>query len=102
MSTREAYETELAGLLQGLAENVRCLREEKKPELSQEEVASEAVLHRTEWGKIEQGRRDPRFSTMLVIARTLGVTLNDLANGIDAPKERKPAPPTKRKPASKS
>lgn len=101
MSTRAAYETELAGLLRELAENVRRLREEKKPELSQEEVASEAVLHRTEWGKIEQGRRDPRFSTMLVIAETLGVTLNDLAEGIDAPKERKPAPPTKRKRASK-
>jgi transcriptional regulator with XRE-family HTH domain len=102
MSTREAYETEIAGLLQRLAHNVRRLREEKKPDLSQEEVASEAVLHRTEWGKIEQGKRDPRFSTMLVIAQTLGVTLNDLADGIDAPKERKPAPPTKRKRPSKS
>jgi transcriptional regulator with XRE-family HTH domain len=102
MSTRAAYETEIAGLLQGLADNVRRLREEKKPDLSQEEVASEAVLHRTEWGKIEQGKRDPRFSTMLVIAKTLGVTLNDLAEGIDAPMERKPAPPTKRKRASRA
>jgi transcriptional regulator with XRE-family HTH domain len=96
MSTREAYDTEIAGLLQALAENVRRLREERKPDLSQEEVASEAALHRTEWGKIEQGRRDPRFSTMLVVAETLGVTLNDLADGIAAPKERKPPPPTKR------
>jgi transcriptional regulator with XRE-family HTH domain len=96
MSTREAYDTEIARLLQALAENVRRLREEKKPDLSQEEVASEAALHRTEWGKIEQGGRDPRFSTMLVIAETLGVTLNELADGIAAPKERKPAPPTKR------
>jgi transcriptional regulator with XRE-family HTH domain len=101
MSTRAAYDREIAGLLRELAENVRRLREEKKPEFSQEEVASEAVLHRTEWGKIEQGKRDPRFSTMLVIAKTLGVTLNDLADGISAPKERKPAPPTKRKRASR-
>jgi transcriptional regulator with XRE-family HTH domain len=102
MSTRTAYETEIAELRRELAANVRRLREEKKPELSQEEVASEAALHRTEWGKIEQGGRDPRFSTLLVIAETLGVTLNDLADGISAPKGRKPAPPTKRKRASKS
>jgi transcriptional regulator with XRE-family HTH domain len=102
MSTRAAYQAELAELLQGLAGNVRRLREENKPDLSQEEVASEAVLHRTEWAKIEQGRREPRFGTMLVVAETLGVTLDDLAAGIDAPKERKPPPPNKRRPASKS
>lgn len=96
MSTREAYEKEIAELLGALADNVRRLRQENKPELSQEEVASKAVLHRTAWGGIEQGRRDPRFSTLLVIAETLGVTLNDLADGIGAPKERKPSPPTKR------
>jgi transcriptional regulator with XRE-family HTH domain len=96
MSTREAYETEIAKLLEALADNVRRLRQEKKPEFSQEEVASQALLHRTAWGGIEQGRRDPRFSTLLIIAETLGVTLNDLAAGISAPKERKPPPPTKR------
>ena len=69
----------------------------KKPARSQEEVASEATLHRTEWGKIEQGKRDPRMSTMLIIAETLGVTLNDLAEGIAAPKKRKPSPLAKRK-----
>lgn len=97
MSTREAYETELAALLQELAANVRRLREEKLPDFSQEEVASKAALHRTQWGMLEQGKRDPRFSTMLVIAKTLGVTLDDLAAGITAPKERKPAPSTKKR-----
>jgi transcriptional regulator with XRE-family HTH domain len=96
LSARAAYEKELAELLDQLAGNVRRIREEKKPNRSQEEVAAEAVLHRTQWGKIETGGRDPRFSTLLVIADTLGVTLNDLAKGIEAPKERKPAPPTKR------
>jgi transcriptional regulator with XRE-family HTH domain len=96
VSTKAAYEKELAALLAQLAENVRRLREEKKPEFSQEEVADEATLHRTQWGKIETGKRDPRFSTLLVIADTLGVTLNELAEGIATPKERKPAPPTKR------
>ena len=102
MSTQEAYEEELAGVLAQLAENVRRLREEKKPDSSQEDVAAEATLHRTQWGKIEAGKRDPRFSTLLVIADTLGVTLNELAAGVPVPKERKPAPPTKRKRASKT
>lgn len=94
MSTLEAYESELAELLKALSENLRRLREDKLPNLSQEDVAGEAKLHRTEWGMVEQGKRDPRFSTMLVMAETLGVTLNDLAAGISAPKERKPSPPT--------
>jgi ribosome-binding protein aMBF1 (putative translation factor) len=97
MSTRDAYEKELAELQEALAGNVRRLREEKLPDLSQEDVAAEAKLHRTGWGKIEQAKRDPRFSTMLVMAETLGVTLNDLAEGIHAPKERKPSPLAKRK-----
>lgn len=102
MSTQAAYEQELAVLLEQLADNVRRLREKEKPDLSQEEVAAEAVLHRTQWGKIEAGKRDPRFSTLLIVADTLGVTLNDLADGIAIPKERKPSPPTKRKRTSSS
>lgn len=102
MSTQEAYEEELAQLLARLAENVRRLREEKFPDLSQEGVAEEATLHRTQWGKIEAGKRDPRFSTLLVIADTLGVSLNELAADVPVPKERKPAPPTKRKGRSKT
>lgn len=102
MSTQEAYDEELARLLARLAENVRGLREEKLPDLSQEEVAEEADLHRTQWGKIEAGKRDPRFSTLLVMADTLGVTLDELAAGVLIPKERKPAPPTKRKGRSKT
>jgi transcriptional regulator with XRE-family HTH domain len=97
LSTQAAYDEELAGLLAKLAENVRRLREKEFPDLSQEEVADEATLHRTQWGKVEGGKRDPRFSTLLVMADTLGVTLNDLAAGVPVPKERKPSPPTKRK-----
>jgi transcriptional regulator with XRE-family HTH domain len=102
VSTQEAYEAELAGLLARLADNVRRLRESKFPDLSQEEVAEEADLHRTQWGKIERGQRDPRFSTLLVMASTLGVTLDELAAGVTVPKERKPAPPTKKKGRSKT
>jgi transcriptional regulator with XRE-family HTH domain len=79
LSTQEAYDEELGRLLAKLAENVRRVREEKFPNLSQEEVAEEADLHRTQWGKIEAGKRDPRFSTLLVLTDTLGVSLDDLA-----------------------
>ena len=91
-----AYKKELAGLLGQLGANVLRIREARKPDRSQEEVAAEANLHRTAWGKIEAGGSDPRFSTLLIVADTLGVTLNDLAEGIATPKERKPGPPTKR------
>ena len=96
MSTRADYERELAALLEALGGNPQR-GEAKLPELSQEEVAGKAKLHRTEWGMIEQGKRNPRFSTLLVMAETLGVTLDELAEGIDPPKQRKPAPGTKKR-----
>jgi transcriptional regulator with XRE-family HTH domain len=96
MSAGADYEKELAALLEALGGNIRELREAKLPELSQEEVAQKAKLHRTEWGMIEQGKRNPRFSTLLVMAETLGITLDELAEGLDPPKHRKPAPGTKK------
>ncbi len=87
----DEYESELAAVLERLAKNIRQLREQNAPKLSQESAAQKAALHRTEWGKIEQGKRDPRFSTLLIVADTLGVTLNDLAEGIAPPARRKPA-----------
>ncbi len=96
MSTRADYEKELAALREALGDNVRQLREEKLPELSQEEAAWRAGLHRTAWGDIEQGKSNPGFNTLLVVAQTLGVTLDDLAEGIDAPKHRRPGPSTKK------
>jgi transcriptional regulator with XRE-family HTH domain len=96
MSTRAEYETELAALLEAFGDNVREIREKKLPDLSQEEVAELATLHRTEWGKIEGGKRNPRFNTMLVLAKTLGVSLDELAEGIDAPVHRKPSPANKK------
>ncbi|HYB23529.1 MAG TPA: helix-turn-helix transcriptional regulator, partial [Solirubrobacteraceae bacterium] len=55
-----------------------------------------ASLHRTEWGKLEGGKRNPQFSTMLVLAKTLGVSLDQLAEGIDPPVHRKPPPANKK------
>ncbi len=96
MSTYEAYEAELAVLLRDFADNVRRLRKRKQPDYSQEELADDARLHRTQVGKIERGQRDPRLSTLLILADALGVSLNDLVEGLSVPKERRPSPRTKR------
>jgi hypothetical protein len=41
------------------------------------------------------------LGTLLVLADALGVTLNDLVQGVPVPKERKPPPKTKRRQTSK-
>jgi transcriptional regulator with XRE-family HTH domain len=96
MSTHEAYKTELAVLLQDFADNVRRLRKHKEPDYSQEDLADDARLHRTQIGMIERGQRDPRLSTLVILADALGVSLDDLAEGLPVPKERRPSPRAKR------
>jgi transcriptional regulator with XRE-family HTH domain len=97
MSAPTDYDDELAALLEAFGDNIRELRENGLPESSQEDVAGKAKLHRTEWGKIERGKCNPRLSTLLVVADTLDVTLDDLAEGIDPPVHRKPSPNTKKR-----
>jgi transcriptional regulator with XRE-family HTH domain len=96
MSTHEAYEAELALLLREFAENIRRLRALKQPGYSQEALADDARLHRTEISKIERAQRDPRLSTLLILADALGLSLDDLVEGLPVPKERRPSPGTKR------
>ncbi len=50
---------------------VRRLRMERG--LSQEDFAAKADLHRTYMGGIERGERNPTLSTMLRIAKALGL-----------------------------
>ncbi len=92
VSAKESYKAELAVLLQGFAANVRRLREAKEPGYSQEELAWDTGLHRTAIGKLEQARSEPQLSTLLILADTLGCTLNDLVKGLPAPQERRPSP----------
>jgi transcriptional regulator with XRE-family HTH domain len=96
MSTHEAYEAELDTLLRDFANNVRGLRERKEPGYSQEDLADAARLHRTEISKIERAQRDPRLSTLLILADALGVSLDELAKDVPVPKERRPSPRVKR------
>jgi transcriptional regulator with XRE-family HTH domain len=62
------------------AANLRRLR--KAAGLSQEELAFRADIHRTQISFIEGGRRLPRLDTLVKLAGALGVTTNDLVDGI--------------------
>lgn len=61
--------------------NLRRIRDEQ--ELSQEDLAFEAKVHRTHIGKCERGEVDPTLSTAIDIANALGVSLSDLVEGIE-------------------
>jgi transcriptional regulator with XRE-family HTH domain len=50
--------------------------------LSQEELAFRADIHRTQISFIESGKRVPRLDTLVKLAGALGVTTNDLVDGI--------------------
>ena len=57
--------------------------------LSQETLAIFAGLHRTEIGLLEQGKREPKLTTILKLLRALGAEPNDLLLGL---KLEKPKP----------
>jgi predicted transcriptional regulator len=63
-----------------LGENVRALRESR--DLTQEELAAACDVHPTEIGRIERGTRDLRLSTVVRVARGLGVTPSELLDGV--------------------
>ncbi len=86
----EAYKEELARFLEGFGNNVRKVRTEEA-RFSQEHLSSATRLHRTEIGKIEQGKVDPRLSTLFILADGLNVTVDELLIGLWVPTERKPS-----------
>jgi transcriptional regulator with XRE-family HTH domain len=92
MSTVEAYMAELARFLDGFGANVRRVRLTRNQPLSQEALADCTGLHRTEIGKVEQGVVEPRLTTLVILADTLGVTLDELVEGLWVPLERRPSP----------
>ncbi len=62
------------------AANLRRLRHETG--LSQEVVAFCAGVHRTQVSLLEGGERMPRVETLVKLAGALGITPNDLLDGI--------------------
>jgi transcriptional regulator with XRE-family HTH domain len=61
-------------------ENLASLR--RKADITQEELAFRAALHRTEVGLLERGGRIPRIDTLAKLAGALGVLPAELLNGI--------------------
>ena len=63
-----------------LGANVRDAR--RKLGLSQEALAAEADLHRTEISHLERATRDARLATIVKVARALGVPAAELLRDI--------------------
>ena len=59
---------------------LRALREER--EWSQEEFADRAGLHRTYVSAVERGVRNPTLSVLERLAKALGVSMSELAEGL--------------------
>jgi transcriptional regulator with XRE-family HTH domain len=72
-----------AGVQTRFGESLRARR--RAAGLSQERLASESGLHRTEISLLERGTRDPRLSTIERLARALGTDAAELVTGIGPP-----------------
>lgn len=60
----------------------RIVTARRKLEMSQEQLASSSGIDRSHMGFIEQGRRKPTLSTLIKIAKTLDMTLEQLFKGL--------------------
>jgi transcriptional regulator with XRE-family HTH domain len=69
------------------ASNLRRYR--KHAGLSQERLAAECGVHRTEISLLERGGREPRLSTIVRLARALAVSPGTLLEDVD---ERRSGP----------
>jgi transcriptional regulator with XRE-family HTH domain len=58
-------------------------RSRQLADLSQEELAIRASLHRTQIGLLERGSRLPRIDTLVKLAGALSIPPGDLLEGID-------------------
>lgn len=54
----------------------------RRVDLSQERLAKLCGLHRTEIGLVEQGRRIPRVDTLIKLASSLEIDVEELLKGI--------------------
>jgi ribosome-binding protein aMBF1 (putative translation factor) len=64
-----------------LGERVRRLRQARG--WSQEEFAARSGLHRTWVGVIERGERGVTLLTLLMIAKSFGITVSELLSGLE-------------------
>jgi transcriptional regulator with XRE-family HTH domain len=57
-------------------------RRRKRANLSQEELAVRASLHRTAIGQLERGERTARIDTLVKLAGSLGIAPGELLDGL--------------------
>jgi transcriptional regulator with XRE-family HTH domain len=88
--------TAMTDFLKQFGSNLRRLRLAKQPHISQERLALETGLHRTEVGKLERGVVEPRLTTIMILAQGLDASLDDLVAGLEVPSARKPPAPVER------
>ena len=72
-------------LLSQLAARLKQLR--KQHNISQEDFAHKAGLHRVGYGWIEQEKRTPNLATLAKIAAAFNITLSELLRGVGPQKK---------------
>jgi transcriptional regulator with XRE-family HTH domain len=80
MSVKDSERQEAARVTRRFAKNLVGLR--RKSGLSQERVATQAGLHRTEISLLEHSRRVPRLSTIVRLAGGIGQEPCELLEGL--------------------
>lgn len=70
-------------------DNVR--RERVRRGLTLAALAAAAEIQDSEIGRLERGQRDPRLTTILRLAKGLGITPGELLQGIEPPPRRWPS-----------
>jgi transcriptional regulator with XRE-family HTH domain len=83
----DTYNQERTQILTRFGRNVKGAR--IKVGLSQSALAKVADLHSTEISLIERGKRAANVLTLLIIAEALEMSVDDLTEGLSAPKHRK-------------
>jgi len=84
----DPYASEREKVLAAFAGKLRQLR--RRAGIPQEELANRARLHRTSVSYLEQARREPNLHTLMILADTLGVTIDELVSGVPTPQQRRP------------
>ena len=83
----DAHGRERAARLKRFGANLRALRQERFG--SQEAFALKANMNRVHILYLETGKREPELATLLILADALGVSLDELAEGLPVPRERR-------------
>lgn len=100
MVADDTYAEEVQLLLARFGETVKRVRRERG--ISQEALADQCGLHRTQISLLERGRRSPRLPTLIVIARELGVPSAALLDHLPAPQAKRLTNADKRESGSRT